>query len=59
MAVSSVVLTTLFEEGVFPPAPSDIPVQIRDIVEWEQKLVDQVEKDQQGAAAIINRYGLA
>jgi len=48
-----------YEEGVFPPEPSDIPVEIRDIVAWEQKLVDQVEKDQQGAAANINRYGLA
>ena len=48
-----------YEEGVFPPEPSDIPVEIKDIVAWEQKLVDQVEKDQQGAAANINRYGLS
>ena len=48
-----------YEEGVFPPEPSDIPVEIKDIVAWEQNLVDQVEKDQQGAAANINRYGLS
>ena len=48
-----------YEEGVFPPEPSDIPVEIKDVVAWEQNLVDQVEKDQEGAAANINRYGLA
>ena len=48
-----------YEEGVFPPEPSDIPVEIQDIVAWEQNLVDQVEKDQQGAAVNINRYGLS
>ncbi len=48
-----------YEEGVFPPEPSDIPIEIRDITEWEQKLVSQVEKDQEKAAANINRYGLA
>jgi hypothetical protein len=48
-----------YEEGVFPPEPSDIPVGINDIVAWEQRLVDQVEKDQQGAASNINRYGLS
>ena len=48
-----------YEEGVFPPEPSDIPIEIRDITEWEQKLVSQVEKDQEKAAVNINRYGLA
>jgi len=48
-----------YEEGVFPPEPSDLPIGIRDITAWEQKLVDQVEKDQQGAAEKINRYGLS
>ena len=48
-----------YEEGVFPPEPSDIPIEIRDITEWEQKLVSQVEKDQEKAAANINRYGVA
>ena len=48
-----------YEEGVFPPEPSDLPVGITDITDWEQKLVAQTEKDQESAAVNINRYGLS
>jgi len=33
-----------FAEGVFPPEPSDIPVEPDSIAEWEQKLVKDLEK---------------
>tara|TARA_B100000131_G_C17753032_1_gene465956 strand:- start:274 stop:588 length:315 start_codon:yes stop_codon:yes gene_type:complete len=48
-----------YEEGVFPPEPSDVPVEIRDLTKWEQDLVRKVEEDQQKAAININRYGLS
>tara|TARA_B100001250_G_scaffold202108_1_gene173286 strand:- start:503 stop:2041 length:1539 start_codon:yes stop_codon:yes gene_type:complete len=48
-----------YEEGVFPPEPSDLPVEITNITEWEQKLVNKVQKDQEGASININRYGLS
>jgi len=48
-----------FEEGLFPPEPSDYPVQMGSIVEWEQKLVEQMEKDQKAAAEKTLRYGLS
>lgn len=40
-----------YEEGVFPPEPSDFPVGMGSMVDWEQKLVDQTEKEQMDAAA--------
>jgi hypothetical protein len=40
-----------YEEGVFPPEPSDFPVGIESMTAWEQKLIDDTEKDQMTAAA--------
>jgi hypothetical protein len=46
-----------FKDGTFPPEPSDFPVGIGSMTEWEQKLVDQVEKDQQEASAALLARG--
>lgn len=35
-----------FQDDVFPPEPSDFPVGIGSMTAWEQRLVDQNEKDQ-------------
>lgn len=40
-----------YEEGVFPPEPSDFPTGIESMTAWEQKLVEDTEKDQMDAAA--------
>ncbi|MGA1772117.1 MAG: hypothetical protein ACO39T_07595, partial [Flavobacteriaceae bacterium] len=40
-----------YEEGVFPPEPSDFPVGIESMAAWEQKLVSDTESDQLDAAA--------
>jgi hypothetical protein len=36
-----------FKEGVFPPEPSDFPVDIGSMVAWEQKLVTDTEEKQE------------
>jgi hypothetical protein len=48
-----------FQEGLFPPEPSDYPVQMGSINDWERKLVEQMEKDQKAAAEKTLRYGLS
>jgi hypothetical protein len=49
-----------YEEGVFPPEPSDFPVGIGSMAAWEQRLVEETEKDQTEArAANLQRASLA
>jgi hypothetical protein len=49
-----------FKDGTFPPEPSDFPVGVGSMVEWEQKLVDMTEKEQQEAiAAMMTRASLS
>jgi hypothetical protein len=35
-----------YEEGVFPPEPSDFPTDVQNMAAWEQKLVRDMEKNQ-------------
>jgi hypothetical protein len=35
-----------FQEQVFPPEPSDFPVGMDSMAEWEQKLVQEAEENQ-------------
>ena len=49
-----------YEEGVFPPEPSDFPVGIGSMAAWEQKLVETTEKEQTEAkAANLQRRSLS
>ena len=48
-----------FEEGLFPPEPSDFPVGMESMVEWEQKLVEKTRNDQEIAMRELMNYGLA
>ena len=49
-----------YEEGVFPPEPSDFPVGIGSMAAWEQKLVKDTEKQQASAkAAALQRGALS
>jgi hypothetical protein len=40
-----------FKDEVFPPEPSDFPVQMGSMTEWEQKLVEDTENEQKAARA--------
>ena len=46
-----------FKDGTFPPEPSDFPVIMEGMVAWEQRLVDQNEKDQQEIQAMMMTRG--
>lgn len=48
-----------FTEKVFPPEPSDLPVEIGSIVEWEQKLVDEARENNEKAGYALARRGLS
>lgn len=49
-----------FKDGVFPPEPSDFPVEIESMTRWEQNLVEQTEKEQrQVRAAQMTRKALS
>jgi hypothetical protein len=49
-----------YEEGVFPPEPSDFPVGIESMAAWEQKLVAETESDQiEARAANLQRRSLS
>lgn len=48
-----------FKEGVFPPEPSDIPVENGSIAEWEQKLVKENEENQERISVELARRSLA
>ena len=36
-----------FKDQLFPPEPSDFPIGIQGMVEWERKLVEKAQKEQQ------------
>ncbi len=49
-----------YEEGVFPPEPSDFPVGIGSMAAWEQRLVKETEEEQSKAyAANLQRDALS
>ena len=44
--------------GTYPPEPSDYPVEMGSVIDWEKQLVDKTIKEQEKAADKLNRYGL-
>lgn len=48
-----------FKEGVFPPEPSDIPIDGEAIVEWEQRLVRENEKNQERISVELATHALS
>jgi hypothetical protein len=49
-----------FADKTFPPEPSDFPVQEGSMVDWEQKLVDDTESEQQSIkSSVLNRFSLS
>ena len=48
-----------FTEKVFPPEPSDLPVSMGSITEWEQNLVAQAAKDNEKAGYNLAARGLS
>jgi hypothetical protein len=48
-----------FQDGVLPPEPSDFPVEIESMAEWEQKLVAKNYNDQREATAAVVRRSLS
>lgn len=49
-----------FRDGTFPPEPSDFPVEIGSMVDWEQKLVKDTEDEHKDLiSAIKTRKSLA
>jgi hypothetical protein len=48
-----------FMEKVFPPEPSDYPVEIGSMTQWEQNLVDKQNKENEEAAYKLSRQGLS
>ena len=48
-----------FAEKVFPPEPSDLPVAMGSIVEWERDLVEKTNRENQTAAYELSVRGLS
>jgi hypothetical protein len=48
-----------FQEGVFPPEPSDFPVEIESMAAWEQKLVAKNDDDQRESNSAVTRRALS
>jgi hypothetical protein len=48
-----------FQEGAAPPEPSDFPVEIENMAQWEQDLVKKNDNDQREANALIVRRSLS
>ena len=49
-----------FADNTFPPEPSDFPVGRDNMADWEQRLVEQTEKEQESIkSSILNRFSLA
>lgn len=46
-----------FQDGTFPPEPSDFPVGIGSMADWEQKLVQETEKAHQEISALLMTRG--
>jgi hypothetical protein len=47
-----------FAENTFPPEPSDLPVEMGSIAEWEENLVAKTEKDNREAMYNLANRGL-
>ena len=48
-----------FQDHIFPPEPSDFPVEIEEMSKWEQKLVIENENDQKDIAKQQAIYALS
>lgn len=48
-----------FKEGVFPPEPSDMPLDGLGLVEWEQNLVRENELNQERISVELSRHALS
>jgi len=48
-----------FQDDVFPPEPSDFPVEIGSMTRWEQNLVESTEKEQSGEFRRIAQQALS
>lgn len=48
-----------YTDDLFPPEPSDFPAFTTEQVAWEQRLVDETERDQRKAFDNITTYGLS
>lgn len=48
-----------FQDRIFPPEPSDFPTDIGNMASWEQKLVDENEKEQKYTTKDLARDALA
>ena len=49
-----------FADNTFPPEPSDFPVQVGSMADWEQRLVAETESDQQSIkSSILNGFSLS
>ena len=48
-----------FKEGVFPPEPSDIPIDGEAIIDWEQRLVRENEKNQERISVELSTHALS
>jgi len=48
-----------FQDDVFPPEPSDFPVENGSMVNWEQNLVDKTENDQEKASRLLSTEALS
>ena len=48
-----------YTDDLFPPEPSDFPAFTTEQAAWEQRLVDETERDQRKAFNNITTYGLS
>lgn len=48
-----------FSEKIFPPEPSDVPIDAEGVVEWEQSLVSKTVKDNEKAVYRVSIEGLS
>lgn len=48
-----------FKEGVFPPEPSDLPIDNGGILAWEQSLVRENEKNQERISVELSRNAIS
>lgn len=48
-----------FQEKIFPPEPSDLPVEMGSITAWETQLVEKTNRDNEKAAYEITARGLS
>ena len=49
-----------FKDSLFPPEPSDFPVGVMGMIEWEQNLILKTQKDEMSAYnMLLNERGLS